>query len=467
MSVTIQVPKAHSDLQNLIMNFFLMPPEVTEMWVANGTKFGKSLSGSGALCSKAPLVKQALFRWVAPLYSQSKIGYKYCARMLPDPPFCEPSEHKKRIMFPSLETQIQFFHGQDPEALEGEAVTDQVFDEAAKLKEAVYASGVTTQTFTRGKRLMISTPRGKNWFYKKWQGAYDRMVWERANGRTPTVLAITAPTSANPFVPRESIIDAERHLPPRLFKQYYLAEFVDDGTVFTGFRELLYGAELQFFPGARERWVHPDAKQMDVVLGGDWAQTKDFTVLTAWCPTTRRLVGFDRFQGLDYRMLVKEVYHFARNFRSIHVLCHDKTGLGTVVDNLMEDLPFPNRGVTFTNESKSFMVNQMIVAMQRGANGGIAGLPNWPTMLSELDSYEVTTNELGRMKYSAPAGMHDDVVSSMFLGWTGALDFASDAMEVQTLEDLASRPPDRSPVENWYAEIAEELDEEEAGIRIY
>ncbi|MGL6123882.1 MAG: hypothetical protein ACRC1W_12900 [Shewanella sp.] len=434
--VEIRFPKAHSDIQLQIMKSF-MTPDVREIWVACGSKFGKSLAAGAALGLAAPRNPGTYWRWVAPIYTQSVIGMRYMQRLLPGRPHVEVIPSAMKLRFPFIDTDIQFCHGQDPESLEGEATHGNVLDECSKMKEQVYNSVKTTTTVTRGPILAISTPRGKNWFYKKCMAAQDEMMRAAAEGRNPRQLFITAPTTANPHVTVEAIEEARRNLPERLFKQYILAEFVDDADVFSGYRQVIDGPELTFF-GEPERWVSSDSKERTVVIGADWAKTHDYTVFTAFDieGDRKRLVGFQRFQGIQYTDAVKMLVAFSRKFKETSMVFHDKTGLGQVIDELMDKTGLPFQGIVFSSESKSQMVNQLMLAMQVQE----LLLPNWQNMCREFDSFEVTTNEIGRMRYNAASGQHDDIVCSLMLCWYACLQFGNQSsfgvVNLESLKDV-------------------------------
>ena len=83
--IQINPPKPHSVKQNLIMSAFMIPG-ITEIYVCCGTKFGKSLSATAGLCNGIMSKQGALWRWVAPIYEQTKIGFNYCKDMLPPEP---------------------------------------------------------------------------------------------------------------------------------------------------------------------------------------------------------------------------------------------------------------------------------------------------------------------------------------------------------------------------------------------
>ena len=425
MSKTIEivVPPPHSATQELIMNG-LITPHLREVVVSCGTKYGKSISAASALVLAAPRRHQALFRWVSPIYSQSKIGFKYCSRILPGRPYVTANLSSLSLFMPDLDTTIQYFHGQNSGSIEGEAVAGYVLDECAKLDYDIYASAKTTTTVTRGPMIMCSTPSGKNWFYKKFLEARDEMDRAKFEGRPPQMIAITAPTSDNPHVPRDTIEFAKRTLPDRLYKQFYEAAFLDDGSVFLGIEACLFGEPINCY-GRRERWITPDAKLHDVIIGVDWAKSVDFTVFIAISQTTKAIVGFERFNRETYQSAVKRLYSFCKTFKDIVTIAHDKTGVGVAIDEMVQGLPYPSAGITFTNSLKTSMVSSLIVAIE---NQEIA-IPRWATLLEELEFYEVRTNAVGMLFYAAQSGRHDDTIAALLLAWYGTQQMSS-SMEV-------------------------------------
>jgi hypothetical protein len=459
----LELPAPHSDKQRLIMEAF-SSKYTREIWVACGSKYGKSLSASTAVCSVAPVQKDTLWRWIAPRYLQTMIGRKYCQKMLPGPPFCEDTkrDYAPSLQFPGVGSQIQFFHGGEPEVLEGEAVHGYILDEAAKMKKEIMDSARGTTTFTRGKYLGISTPLGKNWFYKECMEAKEKMIADLKAGRPPKYYFITAPTASNPYIDQEAIAEAKARLPDRLFRQYFLAEFVDDGDVFTGTRQAAYGDQITL-PGPFQVWEKEGAKDLEVCIGVDWAKTHDYTVFTAWaknsvlgCP---ELVGFMRFHLTPYPEAVKQLILFSRRFKSVGRLVHDKTGVGEALDDMLSQTPLAYEGVTFNNANKCALVNTLILGIQRNE----IRFPMIKELIDELDSYEVTVSAVGNMIYNAPSGGFDDVIMSSILGYTAAREFFMSGSTVVTSEDVGH-------ADQWYADLMQTIrDDDDAsnGLIIY
>jgi hypothetical protein len=90
----------------------------------------------------------------------------------------------------------------------------------------------------------------------------------------------------------------------------------------------------------------------------------------------------------------------------------------------------------------------------------IIALPRIGEILGELDSYEVRTNSIGTMTYSAPSGKHDDIVSSLMLGHAALIQYGNRDVHVSTLEDLAKEPSEElSSIDRFYRDIAEDAQE--------
>lgn len=447
MKIKIQTLEGHSESQRMIMNAF-MTPGLKEIWISNGTKYGKTLAAVNCLINKVPITSGAVFRWVAPIYSQTFIGYRYFRKYLPKTKHIVFNKSEPSIVFEPIDTRLEFRTGKDPESLEGEACAGCVMDECSKMVEEVYASVRTTVTVTRGPIMAISTPRGKNWFHRRCMAAKEEMEWAIKRGKTPKRIFLTAPTLDNPYVSPEVVMDAQRSLPRRLFRQYYLAEFVDDGGTFADFRKCFYTDRLDLDVG-QEKWFDPDMKKnkdgkydCKIIIAADWAKKVDFTVFTAWDYAKKRMVGFWRFQGVSYINAIKKVYNFGHKFADVEMLIHDQTGIGEVISDLLDKTGFPYQGITFTAKNKTFMVNNMIISFEQQD----IEIPYWGDMVTELDCYEVQTNEIGSMKFSAPSGMHDDIVSSMILGWAAVSDYSTSEMSVRIIEELQKTAIDTP---NW------------------
>jgi hypothetical protein len=448
VEIRVELPEPHSQKQKLIMAAFTMP-FIEKIYVACGSKYGKSLSASANLSNAAMRKRGKKWRWIAPIYEQSKVGMDYFRKILPPSPHTHFRDGDMRIELPYIDSQIQFWHCKNPMSLEGPGIDGNIFDEAAKCPYEAVAAAQTTVTFTRGPQGYFSTPLGKNWFYKECMEAKEHMAWCTKNGKLPKRIFLTAPTHHNPKIDKRIIREAKRALPDRLFRQYYMAEFMDDGSVFIGFRDCVRGPLIEV-SGGIQRWVDPTAKQHTAFIGVDWAKKNDFTVITALAIVDGKpkCLGFMRFQGLTYPAAVKELYSFSKEFKTIANIRHDKTGVGEAIDDMLAGTGLPYEGVVFTNLSKSAMVNELIMGFQRAD----IILPYWQEMVGELESYSVEVNDLGTPRYSAPGNLHDDIVSSLMLAYAAAKEYSAE-FKLSFLEDL---PNTKMSVDSYYNDLMDE-----------
>lgn len=446
----IDPPKPHGQKQALIMQAFLHPG-VEEIYVACGTKWGKTISASTAIVAGMVAKPRSIFRWVAPIYTQSKIGLQYCKTILPPPPHTSLNYSGMELKIPTIDSMIQFYHAQNPVSLEGYGISGYVFDESAKIKEDAYASAKTTVTVTRGTMVFVSTPFGKNWFYRKCMEAADEMARARHEGRVPKQIFITAPTSDNPHVPKEAIEAAKKAMSARLFRQFFEASFEDEGSVFTSYRQCIWTPELDLY-GDEQAWFSEDSKNSTVVIGCDWAKTLDYCVFVAIDTETRKVVGARRFHKQPYTEAIRRLVLFSRKFKSVDAVYHDKTGVGMAIDDQLAYTDLNYHGVVFTNASKAEMVNRLITAFEQQS----CLIPAWPTLLSELDAFEVQTNEIGTLRYSASGNGHDDTVCALLLAHAALMDYAERQNDLQFLEDI--KPQSLTELESFYQRLSDDDD---------
>jgi len=459
--IQIDLPTPHSKIQKMIMESFIDPGGPIEVYVACGTKLGKTLGCSVALAAAMPTSPATNWRWLAPYYSQSVIGYDNLKAILPGA-FTRARRSSMEIEIPSIRTSCKFIHGQNPELIEGHQIHGWVLDEAAKIKEEIYYSCRTTVTRTRssgmGRMLVPSTPLGRNWFYKNCMEARDEMQLAKLNNRKPRSLFLTAPTSENPFI-APSVIEAARlRLPDRLFRQYYLAEFLEESSVFTGVTECLFGIEFSMSSGKHSAWFDRAAEKCSVVIGADWARGKttsaDSTVFTAinYECSPCRVVGILKLRGLNYTDQIAHLVRFSRKFKDCFRVMHDKTGVGVAIDDQMELTGLVYEGKTFTLQSKSEMVCGLITAIEQQR----LEIPHCADLIEELDAFEMDVTPQGHMKFAAAQGNHDDMVCSLMLAWTLARRYADTDVEFRSLDDIKAN---KTPIASYYDDVLSDEDD--------
>lgn len=118
--------------------------------------------------------------------------------------------------------------GSDNEqSLRGERLGRVIQDEAASQKSHVWEEILRPRLLDyRGEALFISSPFGKNWFYKLWEQAGKNL--------DPEWAAWHFTTYDNPYISREELDKLRITTPPRIWRREYMGEALDDEGIVYG-----------------------------------------------------------------------------------------------------------------------------------------------------------------------------------------------------------------------------------------
>jgi hypothetical protein len=361
--------------------------------------------------------------WCAPTLRQAKIAFNYIGRWLPPGRYKVNRTEMAYYLLRSdgtVHATIEFRSADNPDSLRGEGVDAAVVDEAGFWNRESFISVQTTLTQRRGKLRIISTPKGRNWFFdewhKGWRGHADNPFKPNPNP-DKEYASYSLPTSCNPTVHADAIEYARRNMPADSFRQEYLAEFLSESAgVFRNFEEC---ATSQIYPKPMSGHRY--------AMGIDWAKHEDWTVFTVGDLATREVVYIERHTGLDWNSNIDRAIRTAKSWNNAAVLM-DSTGVGDVPFDQMRQI-YPNTsGYSIsTNAAKKALIQKLQFAFER-AQIGIpdkrahrdepARLKLAEELISELQTYSYKTTPGGVIQFSAPDGYHDDMVISLaLLNW--------------------------------------------------
>lgn len=156
--------------------------------------------------------------WVAPVYSQTKIAFKRLRAKLGKTGLYKINESNLTITTPKG-VVIHFKSADKPDNLFGEDVYSIVFDEAPRAKVDAFYALRSTITATGGKMKLIGNFGGtSNWMHQLKQKSLEKETQY-------SYFKITAWDAVREGILDESeILQAQKDLPPKIFKQLYLAE---------------------------------------------------------------------------------------------------------------------------------------------------------------------------------------------------------------------------------------------------
>jgi len=163
--------------------------------LASGRRWGKTRLGSLMCVATAYYGGRAW--WVAPSYPVSAVGWRGIKQLSVQMSDVQVRHVERLITMPSGGT-VQVRSADNPDSLRGEGLDFVVLDECAFIKESAWNEALRPALSDRqGKALFISTPKGRNWFFRLWQLGNDE--------QEPTWQSWRFRTSDNPFIPQADI----------------------------------------------------------------------------------------------------------------------------------------------------------------------------------------------------------------------------------------------------------------------
>ncbi|TAJ21996.1 MAG: hypothetical protein EPO68_03950 [Planctomycetota bacterium] len=313
------------------------------------------------------------------------------------------SGHERRLVLTNLgggRTEMRAKSADNPVSLLGEGLDFAIVDEAARMKPAIWQSYLTQRLVDRkGWALLISTPRGKGWYYD---------VFRRGQGKDAHYASWNAPSWQNPLLDR-ALIEADRErLPERTFLQEYEAQFLEgSGSVFRYVREAATGEFEEPIAG-------------NYYTGGlDLAKVEDYTVLTI-IDKHGHVVFLDRFHRLDWSLQVARVKAAVSRYKCMRVFV-DTTGIGDPVHEMLRAHDIHAEAYTLTAGSKKALVDHISILLEQRK----LVLPRpelCPDLVEELEGFEFSVSDAGNVRTGAASGLHDDCVISLGLACQGLPD---------------------------------------------
>jgi len=382
------LPRLRTDQQAILMH----PAKVKVL--SMGRRWGKSVLGA-VVCMNV-LRQHGRVAWIVPTYKNGRALWRL-AKLLAQPV-------REQLDISKTERTIGTRHGglfgiysaDNVDSIRGEWFHLVVIDEAARVAEGDWTDAIQpTLADADGDAILISTPNGKNWFWKEWmrgQQGGDTMSWQAPTAHNP-----------NPRIQKAAALARDR-VSERTYQQEWLAQFVDDGSIFRN---------VQASATATEQ---PRVDGHVYVMGCDWGKYNDYTVLTVIDATTHQVVAIDRFNQIDYHLQLGRVKVMADRYQPETIVA-EKNAMGDpIIEQLYYEHGLPVQPFNTTNASKAKIIDGLSLAFEKRS----LAILDHPVLIGELQAYEATRLPGGLLRYSAPESMHDDCVMSLALAWYGS-----------------------------------------------
>ncbi len=315
-------------------------------------------------------------------------------------------------------TMIELRSGEIPDNLRGPNVDICWMDEGAFVKELAWIQVKQRISVRRGEVIVTTTPDGRNWVWRECIEA--GMPAEGPYGDFGDVAGRRwvshYPTWEFGWVPEEEIDDYRRTMPAIEFDRDIAAQFLSSGrAVFRYIEETFHEIPLR---GAKP------SEGAKFVIGVDLAKQQDFSVLTVM-DGSGVVWDIERWSGIDYKVQKDRIRDMAEKWKAVCLvdsanigasICDDLRDMGVSLQRVDMHSPAVKRDLI---ESLQAAFDSKSRAIQIPRPDTEFAPPQARVLIEELKAYEASITQGGRIRYSAPRGMHDDCVVSLALAYWG------------------------------------------------
>jgi len=359
--------------------------ELYKYYILNiGRQFGKTMLGINQMLDWAINDSGCNIAWVTPIYKQGKKAFSELEKATINSGLFEYNQTELTVK--GFNSTISFFSGERPDNIRGNTFDYLIIDEFAFTREELWSEVLSATVLVKGKKvLFISTPKGKNHFYKlSLQPNYDNRY---------KYFHFTSYDT--PFINALDLEERKRSLPSHVFKQEYLAEFIDNASgLFTNVRDCILTPE----------------KSTKYYGGLDIGRADDYTVLTI-VNESNQTVFCERWRQDEWTRIIDKVAIEINKYQAKTYVEVNNQG-DVFFEMLRKKCSKLVEPYITTSKTKPIMIEDLAVLFEQ-KNISILDI-NW--LIDELEAFTYIYNATTRnVQYSAPQGIHDDSVISLSL----------------------------------------------------
>ena len=354
--------------------------------VACGRQFGKSLLGQNLMLYWLLSNSKQKAGWISPIYSQSK---KVFEELINAAHKLVVSSNKADLTIKFVNgSTLQFLSAERYDSIRGFSFNYLVIDEGAFIRREAIDEAILPTLSALGKKcLIISTPKSKNWFYE---------YYLRGSGQDPNYISFRGVSKDNPYVDPLFIDEQSKSLPRDIYLQEYEAIFSESTN------DVYRGLDAVCILNTFEN----EGKSRRYYCGIDTAIANDFTVC-AILDESGRCAKTLRFTGTTFEDAAKTIVNELKRFNIVGGFC-ETNSIGAALFELIQPYNRKIKPFITTQDSKTKGVRKMIADIE---NGELI-LPSKELMsecYNELSSYTYRVSANGKLSFSHPPGMHDDI----------------------------------------------------------
>jgi hypothetical protein len=322
--------------------------------------------------------------WVAPIYKQSKKVFDEMVEAFAGTGLIKSNASELTITVGK--SVLQFFSAERYDNIRGFTFDYLICDEFAFMDSEAWTEVLRATVLVKGKKvLLISTPKGKNHFYRIFQLAQDN----------PQYQSFSMSSYDNPLIDPKEIDDARLTLPEHIFRQEYLAEFIDDaGAVFRNIKDSIRVAD----------------KTPKLFFAIDLGRADDYTVLTIINERNEE-VFCQRWRHTEWSIIVNECVNVLNVYKPKGYV-ESNGAQDAIYEMIRNKVTYGKSNIepfVTTSKNKQTIIEDLIVAFEEKS----IGILGHDFQMHELEVFTYEYNLKTRnIRYSAPVGLHDDYVMS-------------------------------------------------------
>jgi hypothetical protein len=378
-----------------------------------GRRWGKDILAEER--TLRPAVKKGLpVGWFAPTYKLLKPNWRHVQKLLggmveDGGMIKDKSEQEKRLELVGGGV-IEFWSLEDEDAGRGRDYARAIVNEAGLVRDLSgrwNAAIRPTLSILHGDAWFFGTPKGRKYFhtlYEKGQAQMDDEDGGRwASWRLGSIL--------NPLMDPVELREAQRDMPPDVFKQEYLGEPAEDGGNPFGVKAIQRCTMPEHTCTASQTFELPPnfIKHRRYAAGVDLARAEDYTVNLTLDVDSGTTVFLDRYHH-PWEVTEPRLIESLKKYRAHYSI--DATGSGDKVSNdiIKGTGPgVPGVRFEFSGPTKQALMERLMVALHKSEVMYPAG---W--LVAELEGFGYEYTKTG-VRYEAAQGLHDDGVIALAL----------------------------------------------------
>lgn len=345
--------------------------------------------------------------YIAPTLKQAKEMFSLIVDATSGTGVLKSSNATELQIFIGDSSRITFKSAEQKDALRGFTCSGILcIDEAAFIPDEVYYLIAPWTDACKAVTLMISTPFTKSGFFWNF---YNYGLEGTNNTETLDWNDPKYARDMEKVLPKERLEEYRRIFPKNQFRTEYMGEWLDDdSTVFAGFTNCIKSETYSWSA---------------LYVGIDWGLGGgDSTVISAFNEKGNQ-VFLEKRNDLSPTSQIEWIKGWIKERKTrIKRVVAESNSLGTVyIDTLKQALSKENINVSITdfntsNSSKNTLVTDMQIAIEKGD----VTFMDDPFQKIEMNAFSANYNlKTKTISYSAPNGLHDDIVMADLMAWNG------------------------------------------------